>query len=384
MRRIALVLLLLASPALAQQPSPTPVLDEAALARIAETKKRLEQTRQKIALAEEKEEALLAAINAEDEKIFELAEDVAKITEQVDAAKKKIAEDKAAIEAYEAKIARRKRWLAGRLRSLYVHGRPGYLKILFASESYADLLRRSKYQSIVSRHDAEMVGALKADVLTASTRQQNYTLDLADLEKMQQEESGKVESLELQRDFRRTLLAEVQSERADLAKLARALEAASHRLTETVGNLGSSEPIAVRPFTGAKGKILTPVTNAPIARGFGPYKHPKLGVELVHQGIKYATAMNTPVHVVWDGKIEAAKWIQGYGEVVIVDHGGGWRSLYAHVGRVLEEKDTFVKEGQVIALSGETGSVEGPELFFAIYFEGKPVDPADWLLLGGR
>ncbi len=380
-RGLAFALALVAAPVFAQTPSPSPTVDEATQRRIDETRRDVEELRDKIANADEREREILAALDETEREMAALAEEIDLIKEQVDAAKAEMAADETAIAGLEAKIAKRKRWLSGRLRSLYIHGRPGYLKILFASESYADLLRRSKYQSIVSRHDADMVGALKADLETIATRRSNFEEHLASLEGLEAKSKGQVESLEMQRAFRRSLVEEVQSERADLSKVAHALEEAAQRLTDEVGRLGAGSQLFIpRPFAGARGKLLAPVANARVTRAFGPYLHPTAKVEMRHQGIKYAAPLDTPVHAVWDGKVEMARWLTSYGQVLIVDHGSGWRSLYAHNAKLLKREGEFVKEGDVIATSGDSGSLEGPELFFAIYFEGKAIDPAEWLV----
>lgn len=384
--------------ALAQDPAgsatgaatPTPAADATATAtagsgkRLAEARRRLEEVQQRIAGAAEKEEALLSALDESDREIALMAADIATLKEQVADARARSEEHRQAMEDLRQRIERRKTWLAGRLRSLYVHGRPGYLRILFASESYGDLLRRTKYQSIVARHDAEMVGSLKKDLEEVARRRVDYEQDLALLEGMEGDSRLRAEELELERQLRASLLAEVRSERSDFEKMRDALQRAAAALTDKVASLGkapaATPSLPMRPFMEAKGRLLPPVTDVPVVLPFGPYRHPRLGLPMIHQGVKYGAPVGVEVHAVYDGRIEMAKWFSSYGQVLIVDHGDGWRSLYAHCSRLLKKDGDVVKEGDVIAHSGDTGSIDGPMLYFAIYREGKPVDPAEWLV----
>ena len=73
-------------------------------------------------------------------------------------------------------------------------------------------------------------------------------------------------------------------------------------------------------------------------------------------------------------------WHKARGQVVVIDHGGGWKTLYAHNSALKKKKGDPVSEGEVIALTGDTGTFDEPGLFFAVYHDGKPVDPAEWFL----
>lgn len=350
--------------------------------RLAEAHRRLEEVQQRIAGAAEKEEALLAALDESEREIALMAADIATLKEQVASARARSEEHRQAMEDLRERIERRKNWLAGRLRSLYVHGRPGYLRILFASESYGDLLRRTKYQSIVARHDARMVGSLRKDLEEVARRRVDYEQDLALLEEMEGDSRLRAEELELERQLRASLLTEVRSERSDFEKLRDALQKAAEALTSKVASLGgtATPDVVVRPFTEAKGRLLPPVSGVPVVLPYGPYRHPRLGLPMIHQGIKYGAPVGSEVHAVYDGKVEMARWFSSYGQIVVIDHGDNWKSLYAHNSRLMKKDGDTVREGEVIAQSGDTGSLDGPMLYFAIFREGKPVDPAEWLV----
>lgn len=371
-----------ASPAASPSPGPSP-LDPERARLLEDARRRVEEVQARIAAASEKETAVLAELDEVDREISELAMDLQNVKQQVAAARARSEEHQVAMDEIRGRIGKRKRWLAGRLRSLYVHGRPGYLRILFASESYGDLLRRSKYQSIVAKRDARLVGELKADLDEVARRRTDYEQDLALLERMESDSRARNEALALEKELRATLLAEARSERSSYEKMRDAMQRAADALVAQVGNLGGAGVVKVaRPFSERKGFLLPPVTGAKVILPFGPYRHPRLGLPMIHQGLKYGAAPGTEVRAVHEGRVEMSRWFSSYGQVLIVDHGEGWRSLYAHNSALLKKDGDLVKEGETIALSGDTGSLDGPELYFAIYREGKPVDPAEWLIGG--
>lgn len=359
--------------------SGTIATDPVVEAKVAEVKKNLDVIQKSIDDAQEKEAELLKAIDDLDGRITAEADDLAAIHQQVTEAREKSEKDKASMEELQTRIDARKHWLASRLKALYIHGRPGYLKILFAAENYADLLRRTKYQKIVAHRDAAMVGELKNDLASVQKERTDYEQDLGDLEQIEKDARGRSEALEVEKSYRRGLLGQIEADKGGYERLKAELEQRARSLTQKIGTLAGVQPPPAKSFEQVKGTLSAPVA-APIRRPFGPYTHPKLGLPMIEQGILYAASAGSDVHAVFDGTVELAGPFSSYGEVIVIDHGDGWRSLYAHNGRLMKKQGDHVTEGDVIALSGDTGSLEGPELYFAVFREGKPVDPADWLL----
>ena len=92
-----------------------------------------------------------------------------------------------------------------------------------------------------------------------------------------------------------------------------------------------------------------------------------------------ASTVGEPVRAVFDGVVAFSDWFKGYGNLVILEHGGGFMTVYAHASERLVAPGERVVGGQVIALGGDTGSLEGPKLYFEIWRDGRPEDPAGWL-----
>ncbi|HOJ93183.1 MAG TPA: M23 family metallopeptidase, partial [Dictyoglomaceae bacterium] len=128
-----------------------------------------------------------------------------------------------------------------------------------------------------------------------------------------------------------------------------------------------------------KGKLSWPVIGS-ISSKFGMRPHPILGgAPLSHTGIDIAVAYGTPIKAAASGKVIYAGWYGGYGNLIILDHGGNISTLYGHLSKIVVKIGEEVAEGEIIGYVGSTGLSTGPHLHFEVRVNGSPVDPAGWL-----
>jgi murein DD-endopeptidase MepM/ murein hydrolase activator NlpD len=132
-----------------------------------------------------------------------------------------------------------------------------------------------------------------------------------------------------------------------------------------------------------KGLIRTPVAGARLSSGFGMRFHPVLGYSRMHQGVDFAARTGTPILASAAGTVVLAGWGGGYGNVVVLDHGKGMRTRYAHMHRIGVRNGQRVEQGQNIGQVGSTGLSTGPHLHYEVWQNGKPVDPRSVKLFGG-
>jgi len=124
------------------------------------------------------------------------------------------------------------------------------------------------------------------------------------------------------------------------------------------------------------GALTPPISGTPIISSlFGPRTQPVAGASRNHQGIDYAVPVGTPVEAAGDGTVIFAGVQSGFGNTVVIDHGGGVTTLYGHLSQIGVSVGQSVGDGQQIALSGATGTVSGPNLHFGVYENGSAVDP---------
>lgn len=121
---------------------------------------------------------------------------------------------------------------------------------------------------------------------------------------------------------------------------------------------------------------------APITSRFGMRVSPIDGVQRLHAGVDLGVSTGTPIRASKAGTVAVAEWSDVYGLMVVIDHGGGYRTLYAHNSALAVQPGQQVEQGQVVSQSGTTGWSTGPHLHFEVHFNGTPIDPL--LLLSER
>jgi murein DD-endopeptidase MepM/ murein hydrolase activator NlpD len=163
----------------------------------------------------------------------------------------------------------------------------------------------------------------------------------------------------------------IQSQKADyeeeLASLQAASDSISQRLRTIGATPGSPGPCAARPVPGG---IVSP---------FGPRYHPILHYTRMHSGSDMSAGSGTPIHACRAGTVVTAGSQGGYGNTVIIDHGGFMATLYAHQSRIAVSNGQHVEAGEIIGYVGSTGMSTGPHLHFEVRLSGNPVDPANYL-----
>ena len=124
---------------------------------------------------------------------------------------------------------------------------------------------------------------------------------------------------------------------------------------------------------------IKPLSGGRASSGFGPRKAPTAGASTYHKGQDWATPVGTPIYASCGGTVAKAGWGSGYGYVVYIDHPDGRQTRYAHLSKVLVKAGQSVKQGEKIALSGNTGITSGPHLHFEMLINGKQVNPLNYL-----
>lgn len=295
------------------------------------------------------------------------------------------------------RLAVQRQILARRLRSIYKLGKFGTLELLLRSESFADALGRYGYLRLIAEQDARLLRSIER--LESRTRADRVALaeTRRELAARRAERLAQAERLESSERDRRDMLERVKGERSEQMRAAQALEAETRKIQELLASLerrraereaarrraaaasgaGETAP-RTSTLTGDLGSLDWPVQGEIVAR-FGRAVHPVYRTEVVNNGIDIAAPRGTPVRAVEVGEVVYADWNGGYGLMAILDHDGGYYSIYAHLERVAAAVGQRVGKGAVIGAVGESGSLSGPRLHFEIREGGRAVDPIRWL-----
>jgi septal ring factor EnvC (AmiA/AmiB activator) len=131
-------------------------------------------------------------------------------------------------------------------------------------------------------------------------------------------------------------------------------------------------------FGALRGKLPLPAPGL-VEVGFGRVVNPRFNTVVEHKGLDIRAAQGAPVKAVADGKVVWTGWLRGYGNLAIVDHGGGYHTLMAHLSAFTRQVGDTVKAGEEVAVVGDSGSLKGSYLYFEVRVRGLAVDPAAWM-----
>ncbi|HLY02328.1 MAG TPA: peptidoglycan DD-metalloendopeptidase family protein [Candidatus Cybelea sp.] len=277
--------------------------------------------------------------------------------------------------------------LKRRLVDIYEYGDLSYVDALIAARSFSEFVERwedlrlliaANQRAVRARKAAEArVAAVEADLET--TR-----LQLQQEEQAQDQARSQLGSLA---DERRNLVTlagihrrSVATEVAEMEDLSAAEEASLERLIlERERELESAQRAAGiaggADSSGASGMFSWPVTGT-ITSPFGWRSNPFGGAPEFHQGLDIAAPSGTTVTAAAGGTVIMAQWYGGYGNYILIDHGGGYSTGYGHLSAIYVSNGQSVQRGQAIGAVGSTGQSTGPHLHFEVRIAGKPVDPA--------
>jgi septal ring factor EnvC (AmiA/AmiB activator) len=274
--------------------------------------------------------------------------------------------------------------LAGQVRLHYMTGREELFKLLLSQESPATLGRMLVYFDYYNRARTERIAAVSTELTKLDELGSASARVEAELTALEAKQATELAVLEQSRDERRAVVAKLDTELRDANAAAAKLKNEERRLTDVVkrlAELSAGFPVDnEEPFARVKGKLAWPVQG----RLTGDYGQPRgAGGPVRWTGVLLEATTGTPVKAVYHGRVAFADWLQGLGLLVIVDHGGGYMSLYGHNEALLKESGDWVAPGEAIAQVGDSGGQARAGLYFEIRYNGEPVNPHTWIARGG-
>ncbi len=294
-------------------------------------------------------------------------------------------------------LSRQRAELATLIRSAYALGKHQELKLLLEQDRIGDLARVLAYHRYFQDSRSAKIGSLDAQLQELAQVQSQIEGKQQALVQARAKRQGELKQLAAQRSERGKLVASLNARYRDRNARMQALgrdEKSTVALLEKLRKLMAALPKpAPRPV--APGRRPPPRTPPGKAAGnamipSGPMSLPLAGSVLAgyggtmpdghkSQGLLIGGAAGAPVHAVRDGRVAYADWLKGYGLLLIVDHGGGWMSLYAFNDTLLKSTGDTVNSGEAIATVGSSGGQGRPALYFELRHDGHPADPATWL-----
>ncbi len=302
------------------------------------------------------------------------------------AVEKKLAEARTAREELNRQIETGEAYAAQRAIGLYKLHCLGRMHMLASADSLTDFFQRKKAMERILHHDESVLADLQRHKAMSREVTENLNARKSEYLSLEAEHRKQVGLLALQKEKRQHLLDEIRKEKTLTKASLLALKQAAEELDKKVKSLQALESVRKKndspaSFPAFRGMLDMPVKGK-IVSFFGPYKNTEFNVMNFQSGIDIQTGRGEPIRSVEEGEVVFAEWFKGYGNMIIIDHGDHFFTLYAHAQEMFKTKGDSVKKGEMIGTVGDSGSMNGPGLHFEVRHHGKPVDPLKWLKNG--
>lgn len=360
----------------------SPALDQAREER-ASVDKALASHREALSDIEGHESDLIDRLDALNRNIQNTRKNVAGLRRTIKTIEKRIADAEIERQDVEKRIKAQELHVASRLVALYKLNWLGNLNVMASADSINGMVqRKAALERILSIDNGE-----REQLLQDYERWSFLQIDLENSRKeelaLEAQYEERIQGLDRERAVRAALLKDVHSQkRLETAAIA-SLQTAAGKLDNIISSLmrgaaGRPEPPPPGSIGSLKGLLDAPVKGK-IANFFGPFKNTRYDVMNFRSGIDIKSERGEPVQAVFAGKVLFADWFKGYGNMLIIDHGHSYCTLYAHMEELFKQKGDMVESGEVIATVGDSGTLSGPGLYFEVRHHGKPEDPQQWL-----
>lgn len=348
----------------------------------------IEKGRQEVKTFTRQESDIIKRLNRVEQALNKSRKRAAALRKEIKILDEKISEASMASDELKQRIRVNEEYVAKRLVAMYKMNWLGKFHLLASAESMHEFIQRKAamehilaYDEKIRRELVENQADLKIVLVSLETHKTRKKTRAADYKEQIKLTSRK-------RSTRKRLLADIRSQKALELAAIDALTQAANDLDGKIKSLNSDmdtadteKNISPLAFSAHKGLLIMPVKGR-IVSLFGPYKNRKYNITNFRSGIDIKAEKGEPIRSIFQGKVLYSSWFKGYGNMIIIDHGNNYYTIYAHLEETFKSKGDAVGTREVIATVGDTGSMEGAKLYFEVRHHGKPENPLEWLKKG--
>jgi len=249
------------------------------------------------------------------------------------------------------------------------------LRSLLSAADFSSMIWRWRAMTTLVEGDLQLLREAKrvADLERLLLSQLSGLNEL--LDRWREAARAQQQEAELRRGELTEIVASLQADSVQSRRAIRELEQADQSLSKMIRQMHLSQASG---FAALKGRLPMPADGT-VEAGFGKVVNPKFNTVTVQKGWDIRVPFGAEVRAIAAGQVVYAGWLRGYGNVLIVDHGGGFHTLLAHLDSLSRGVGEPVQAGDAVGTVGDTGSLKGAYLYFQIRLDGEAVDPADWL-----
>ena len=334
----------------------------------------IEAQQRKAELARRKEQSIAEQLRAIQQELDTAEDEYETVNDQLENTEQHIKANVELSNRLTKKLEVQTKTLHRRIRDIYKNGQVNYLDVLLGAKDFNDFVGRMDILKKILAYDNALIQGTKADRETLRKAKEQLEADRAKIVELRKLAAAKREQVAERRQERRGVLNAATYERETAERAYRELIETSRQIEQMIKRIQSGE----KNIGGSTGTMTWPAEGE-ITSPFGWRVHPIFGTQRLHTGIDIGADYGDAIRAADGGVVIHADWMGGYGNAVIIDHGNGISTLYAHNSQLLVSEGQTVAKGQTVARCGSTGYSTGPHLHFEVRHNGSPVNPLNYL-----
>ncbi len=286
-------------------------------------------------------------------------------------------------EGLSEEIARNRGYAGKRLRALYKMHMIGRLDVAGMPSSVFDFFLRQNSMKSIVESDFNIIDRQNGDLDLFEKLEEEMKKEVQARTRLEAELNDQIRINHSETQKKELILKEIRQKKQLSLAAVESLKQAALQLDSRMEAIrpGEAKKLAGDSFIGHQGRLMIPVEGEIISE-FGSSASGDYKVFTFQKGIDIKVDRGEPVKSVFKGEVMFAQWLKGYGNLLIINHGDNYYTLYAHVEEMFKKEGEAVETGDVIATAGDTGSIKGMCLHFEVRHHGKPMDPMKWLRKG--
>ncbi len=333
-------------------------------------------------------EDILKEVSALDNEMSELNNTVNSLNSQISQSTEKIQELEKKSEELQAEAEKSRDLMNKRFRVLYQNNGSAYIDILLSADGFGDFLQKLDTVATLIKYNNEVIQEYKDNYKELETTLAQVNDEKESLETSKASVDANISELQVKMDQKQQLVAEAES---DIQSAQAVLAQSQDDFDKVLASINSMEEAASRPSRGdtssgtSSGSVSTngfyriSSQRYPITSGFVDRISPITGQAESHKGIDIGAPYGDPVYALTDGVVSYAGWMNGYGNVVVINH-GSFSTLYAHNSSLVVSPGQSVSGGQQVSVVGSTGWSTGPHIHFEVIIDGVQIDPSGYYM----
>jgi len=341
-------------------------------------KKEIKEQREKIEKAERRERSILTELEETGKDLNTVEAELRKHRKRLNNTESEIAKVEADISFRRGSIERQREWINRKLRAMQKYSYPGDIILLLSgSDDISQLMKSWKNLEHIALYENKVLNSYKENLKGLQEKEKQLKVLKAELVKNTEKVRIKEAELAGKKQGKEDLLASVKKEKSSYERMLKELKEASRRLFAIIQE-SDKDTYRAKGFSGLRGKLLWPAEGK-VAIPYGSSRDPQFNTPVFRSGVFIQTGDDTNAKAVHAGKVVFAEWFKGYGQLMIVNHGDGYHTLYGSLSEIFSKVGDIINSGQVIGRVGDSGVLNAPGLYFEVRYKGKPLDPLQWL-----